>query len=44
MEERDGTWRMPLSMTCHHATTDGYHVHRFLEQMQKDMDDFETYC
>lgn len=24
---------MPLSLTCHHATTDGYHVHRFLEAL-----------
>ena len=44
LTERDGRMLMPLSMTCHHATTDGYHVHRFLEQLQKDMDDFETYC
>lgn len=32
---------MPLSITCHHATTDGYHVHRFLQDLQKDMDEFE---
>ena len=24
---------MPLSLTCHHATTDGYHVHHFLEAL-----------
>jgi len=25
---------MPLSITCHHATTDGYHVYRFLDELQ----------
>lgn len=34
---------MPLSMTCHHAATDGYHITRFLEELQKDMDNFERY-
>lgn len=34
---------MPLSMTCHHAATDGYHISRFLEALQKDMDNFEMY-
>ena len=33
---------MPLSLTCHHATTDGYHVAKFLEDLQRDMDDFHT--
>ena len=28
---------MPLSLTCHHATTDGYHVHRFLEALVADL-------
>ena len=31
---------MPLSITCHHATTDGYHVSRFLEQLQAEADEF----
>lgn len=43
MVEIGGKWSMPLSLTCHHATTDGWHVHRFLERLQKDMDGFETY-
>ena len=43
MMEIGGKWSMPLSLTCHHATTDGWHVHRFLECLQKDMDGFETY-
>lgn len=34
---------MPLSLTCHHAATDGYHVNRFLEALQKDMDGFGQY-
>ena len=41
--ERDGRLMMPLSMTCHHATTDGYHVARFLEELQTDMDCFSRY-
>ncbi len=41
--EKDGKTFMPLSMTCHHATTDGYHVNRFLEDLQQDMDSFEQY-
>ncbi|MGE4276014.1 MAG: CatA-like O-acetyltransferase [Lawsonibacter sp.] len=38
-KREEKTW-MPLSITCHHATTDGYHVHRFLEAVQADMDSF----
>jgi chloramphenicol O-acetyltransferase type A len=34
---------MPLSITCHHATTDGWHVKCFLEQLQSDADRFEQY-
>ena len=32
---------MPLSITCHHAATDGYHVSRFLEQLQVEADEFQ---
>jgi len=32
---------MPLSLTCHHATTDGWHIAKLLEDLQKDMDTFE---
>ena len=42
-EERDGRLMMPLSVTCHHSTTDGYHVHLFLESLQEDMNGFEKY-
>ena len=34
---------MPLSITCHHATTDGYHVNRFLEELQTEMNQFEKW-
>ena len=43
MEEVGGTRKMPLSLTCHHATTDGWHVHRFLESLQEKMDEFERF-
>lgn len=38
--EKDGRLMMPLSLTCHHATTDGYHIDIFLRNLQQDMDDF----
>ena len=31
---------LPLSMTCHHAATDGYHINIFLEDLQSEMDSF----
>lgn len=34
---------MPLSITCHHATTDGYLVNRFLEDFCNDADNFEEF-
>ena len=43
MTESHGKWNMPLSLTCHHAATDGWHVHRFLECLQSDMDNFEAF-
>lgn len=41
--EENGKILMPLSLTCHHAATDGYHVNKFLEALQKDMDSIEKY-
>lgn len=41
--EENGKIRMPLSITCHHAATDGYHVSRFLEALQSEADSFEKY-
>lgn len=35
-----GRMVMPLSVTCHHAATDGYHVDRFLRELQQEMDQF----
>ena len=41
--EKDGRTLMPLSITCHHAATDGYHVSRFLDDLQTAMNEFEKY-
>ena len=41
--QQDGRTMMPLSLTCHHAATDGWHVKCFLEAMQSDMDSFARY-
>ena len=38
--ESEGKRLLPLSLTCHHAAADGYHVARFLRQLQEDMDRF----
>ena len=40
-EERDGRTVLPLSITCHHAATDGWHVKGFLERVQREADSFE---
>lgn len=32
-----GIERLPLSLTCHHATTDGCHVHTFLTRLQEEI-------
>jgi len=29
---------LPLSLTCHHATTDGWHVQLFLNRLQQEID------
>lgn len=41
--EKDGKVLLPISLTCHHATTDGWHIKCFLEELQKDFDNFEMY-
>lgn len=41
--EKDGETWMPLSITCHHAAVDGYHVSRFLEELQHEADQFEQF-
>ena len=41
--EENGRLMLPLSITCHHATTDGWHVSRFLKELQDNMDQFDPY-
>lgn len=41
--EKDGKYMMPLSITVHHATTDGYHINEFINALQADFDAFEKY-
>ena len=41
--EEAGRILMPLSITCHHATTDGYHIKCFLDSLQEDINDFVQY-
>ena len=41
--ERDGKTMFPLSITCHHAATDGYHIKRFLEEFQDGADHFDRF-
>ena len=40
---QEGKTLMPLSLTCHHAATDGCHVADFLHSLQADMDSFRQY-
>jgi len=40
---RDGSCFLPLSLTCHHAATDGYHVGQFLKRLQAEMDGFARF-
>ncbi len=37
-QAHDGRLLMPLSVTVHHATTDGYHLKVFFEGLQHDME------
>lgn len=41
--ESMGRILLPLSVTCHHAATDGYHVKCFLETLQSDAATFERF-
>lgn len=34
---------LPLSITCHHATTDGYHIECFLDTLQSDITTFRKF-
>lgn len=42
-EERGERTYMPISLTCHHAATDGYHVDVFLRSLQEYMDKIEEF-
>lgn len=39
-ETESGKKLLPLSITCHHATTDGYHINRFLNDLETEMESF----
>lgn len=39
--EKNGRLMMPISITVHHAVTDGYHVSVFFEGLQKTFDTFK---
>ena len=41
--EKDERTILPLSLTCHHAAADGWHVHLFLETLQKHADNFDKF-
>lgn len=41
--KEEGRTLMPLSITCHHAATDGYHVHRFLQSLEEDINHFSQF-
>ena len=39
-ESEEGKKMLPLSITCHHATTDGYQVQRFLKDLEEEISIF----
>ena len=41
--ESGGKLLLPLSITCHHAAADGYHVKQFLDALQDGMNHMERY-
>jgi chloramphenicol O-acetyltransferase type A len=41
--EKDGKTQMPLSVTVHHATTEGYHLKVFFDELQKTMNEPEQW-
>ncbi|KKK47591.1 hypothetical protein LCGC14_3153670, partial [marine sediment metagenome] len=36
------TGKMPLSIDVHHALMDGLHVAKFIEHLQRSIDDFSV--
>lgn len=41
--ESNGKIQMPLSITVHHATTDGYHLKVFFEELQRTMNQMDEW-
>lgn len=41
--QQEEEWYMPLAINVHHATTDGYHLQLFLEQLQELLDHGEEW-
>ena len=41
--EEDGCTLLPLSVTCHHAASGGWHVSRFLTRLQQGADAFDAF-
>lgn len=39
----NGRTLMPLSITAHHATTDGWHIKNFLDDLQHEMDHLQNW-
>ena len=35
--EENGREKLPLSLTCHHAATDGWHVRKFLDRLDEEI-------
>lgn len=41
--EKDGATIMPLSITAHHAATDGYHINLFYEELKREINHPENW-
>lgn len=41
-EDQECRIQLPLSVTCHHATTDGYHVDLFLKTLKEEIAGFDV--
>ena len=39
--EHHGHWKMPLAIQVHHGVCDGFHVSRFVESLQQDLNQFQ---
>ena len=42
-EDAEGRKQLLLSITCHHATTDGYHVDMFLKDLESEINKLQDY-